>query len=52
MRNTILNFARCVIYTTAPSFPTVAGIRAAYKLMGDGKTEKVTTPSLSDQLLQ
>jgi 7-keto-8-aminopelargonate synthetase-like enzyme len=36
-----MNFARSVIYTTAPSFPTVAGIRAAYKLMADGETQKV-----------
>ncbi|KAG5923790.1 hypothetical protein E4U53_003524 [Claviceps sorghi] len=34
-----MNFARSVIYTTAPSFPTVAGIRAAYKLLRDGKTQ-------------
>lgn len=40
VRNTIMNFARSVIYTTAPSFPTVAGIRGAYKLMSDGKTQK------------
>ncbi|RMZ82893.1 hypothetical protein DV737_g1955, partial [Chaetothyriales sp. CBS 132003] len=40
VRNTIMNFARSIIYTTAPSFPTVAGIRAAYKLMTDGETQK------------
>jgi 8-amino-7-oxononanoate synthase len=41
VRNTIMNFARSVIYTTAPSFPTVAGIRAGYKLMSNGDTQKV-----------
>ncbi|KAF5239313.1 hypothetical protein FANTH_10016 [Fusarium anthophilum] len=40
VRTTILNFARSVIYTTAPSFPAVAGIRAAYNLMRTGETSK------------
>ncbi|KAG6257697.1 putative secondary metabolism biosynthetic enzyme [Claviceps purpurea] len=39
VRNTILNFARCIIFTTAPAFPMVAGMRAAYQLMRDGKTQ-------------
>ncbi|KAF2770097.1 putative aminotransferase [Teratosphaeria nubilosa] len=40
VRNTIINYARSVIYTTAPSFPLVAGIRAGYKLMASGETQK------------
>ncbi|KAH9845333.1 Pyridoxal phosphate-dependent transferase, major domain protein [Teratosphaeria destructans] len=40
VRNTIINYARSVIYTTAPSFPLVAGIRAGYKLMASGRTQK------------
>ncbi|KAG5963907.1 hypothetical protein E4U56_002551 [Claviceps arundinis] len=39
VRNAILNFARCIIFTTAPAFPMVAGMRAAYQLMRDGKTQ-------------
>jgi 8-amino-7-oxononanoate synthase len=35
-----MNFARSVIYTTAPSYPTVAGIRAAYRLMSSGATQE------------
>lgn len=31
-----MNFARSVIYTTAPSFPTVAAIRAGYNLLKTG----------------
>lgn len=46
VRNTIINYARSIIYTTAPSFPTVAGIRAAYKLMADGNTKEVM-PSIT-----
>ncbi|POR37430.1 Putative 8-amino-7-oxononanoate synthase [Tolypocladium paradoxum] len=39
--NTLLNFARPVIYTTAPSFPTLAAIRAGYNLMESGETQKL-----------
>ncbi|KAH7372243.1 putative aminotransferase [Pyrenochaeta sp. MPI-SDFR-AT-0127] len=39
VRSALMNFARSVIYTTAPSFPTVAGIRAAYNLLRSGKTK-------------
>ncbi|KAG6092195.1 putative secondary metabolism biosynthetic enzyme [Claviceps sp. LM220 group G6] len=39
VRNAILNFARCIVFTTAPAFPMVAGMRAAYQLMRDGKTQ-------------
>lgn len=41
VRSVLMNFARSVIYTTAPSFPTVAGIRAAYNLLRTGATQKV-----------
>lgn len=40
VRSVLMNFARSVIYTTAPSFPTVAGIRAAYNLLRTGATQK------------
>jgi len=40
VRDTILNYARCVIYTTAPSFPAVAAVRAGYKLLSSGATQK------------
>ncbi|RYP86958.1 hypothetical protein DL770_004839 [Monosporascus sp. CRB-9-2] len=40
VRATVMNFARSVIYTTAPSFPTVAGIKAAYNLMSSGATQE------------
>ncbi|KAL3956788.1 hypothetical protein ACCO45_009634 [Purpureocillium lilacinum] len=39
--NTLINFARPVIYTTAPSFPMLAAIRAAYNLMETGQTQKL-----------
>ncbi|PMD13334.1 PLP-dependent transferase [Hyaloscypha hepaticicola] len=39
VRNMLLNFARPIIYTTAPSFPMLAAIRAAYTLLKTGKTE-------------
>ncbi|XDG09182.1 hypothetical protein ABKA04_008797 [Annulohypoxylon sp. FPYF3050] len=39
VRLTILNFARSVIYTTAPSFPAVAAIRSAYNLLKSGATQ-------------
>ncbi|KAI1388533.1 5-aminolevulinate synthase [Hypoxylon trugodes] len=40
VRAAVMNFARSIIYTTAPSFPTVAGIRAAYNMMMSGATEE------------
>lgn len=40
VRSILMNFARSVIYTTAPSFPTVAGIRAAYSLLRTGAARK------------
>ena len=40
VRSVLINFARSVIYTTAPSFPIVAGIRAAYNLLRTGATHK------------
>lgn len=42
VRAALMNFARSVIYTTAPSYPTVAGIRAAYNLISSGATQKVS----------
>ncbi|PVH95311.1 5-aminolevulinate synthase [Periconia macrospinosa] len=35
----LTNFARSVIYTTAPSFIVAASVRAGYKLLKDGQTE-------------
>lgn len=49
MRNALMNYARAVIYTTAPSFPSVASVRAGYKLLSSGATQKVW-PSFSEQL--
>ncbi|KAI1460398.1 putative aminotransferase [Annulohypoxylon moriforme] len=40
VRLAILNFARSVIYTTAPSFPAVAAIRSAYNLLKSGATQE------------
>ncbi|PNY26686.1 5-aminolevulinate synthase [Tolypocladium capitatum] len=39
VRTALMNFARCVIYTTAPSFPTVAAVRAGYNLLRSGATQ-------------
>ncbi|KAL8841915.1 MAG: hypothetical protein Q9170_000695 [Blastenia crenularia] len=39
IKSALLNFARSVIYTTAPTFSMVAGIRSAYNLMKAGQTE-------------
>ncbi|KAF5575847.1 pyridoxal phosphate-dependent transferase major domain-containing protein [Fusarium pseudocircinatum] len=39
--DTLLNFARPIIFTTAPSFPMVAAIRAGYKLMESGRTQQL-----------
>ncbi|EME79087.1 uncharacterized protein MYCFIDRAFT_34548 [Pseudocercospora fijiensis CIRAD86] len=40
IRNTLINFARGVIYTTAPSFPMLAAIRAGYGLLNSGETQQ------------
>ncbi|KZF21838.1 class II aminotransferase/8-amino-7-oxononanoate synthase [Xylona heveae TC161] len=39
IRQVLINHARCFIYSTAPSFPMVAAIKAGYKLMKTGQTE-------------
>ncbi|KAH8889180.1 PLP-dependent transferase [Thozetella sp. PMI_491] len=41
VRNMLVNFARPVIYTTAPSFPILATIRAGYNLMESGQTNEL-----------
>lgn len=33
----LLNFARSVVFTGAPSFPMVASIRAAYQVIAKGE---------------
>ncbi|KAF4336977.1 pyridoxal phosphate-dependent transferase major domain protein [Fusarium beomiforme] len=38
---TLINFARPIIFTTAPSFPMVAAIRAGYELMESGRTQQL-----------
>ncbi|OTA56528.1 putative aminotransferase [Hypoxylon sp. EC38] len=40
VRLALMNFARSVIYTTAPSFPSVAAIRSAYNLLKSGATQE------------
>ncbi|KAL8939390.1 MAG: hypothetical protein Q9216_003376 [Gyalolechia sp. 2 TL-2023] len=39
IKSALMNFARSVIYTTAPTLPMVAGIRSAYNLMTGGQTQ-------------
>lgn len=52
VRFTLTNFARSVIYTTAPSFPTVAAIRAGYNLLKSGATKKVRNSAMvPDEIL-
>lgn len=41
IRGVLANFARSVIFTTAPSFPFVAAIKSGYKLLEAGETEEV-----------
>ncbi|KAG6037963.1 putative secondary metabolism biosynthetic enzyme [Claviceps citrina] len=43
VRMALMNFARSVIYTTAPSFPTVAAVRAGYNLLRAGATLEAQT---------
>lgn len=38
-REYLINYARALIYTTAMSFPSLAGIRASYDFMISGRTE-------------
>ncbi|PMB71846.1 putative 8-amino-7-oxononanoate synthase [Beauveria bassiana] len=39
VRDTLINFARGFMYSTAPSFPMVAAIRAGYKLLMTNQTQ-------------
>ncbi|KAI0190589.1 5-aminolevulinate synthase [Astrocystis sublimbata] len=41
VRAMVQNFARSLIFTTAPSFPAIASVRAAYNLMKDGTQQKM-----------
>ncbi|PPJ60880.1 hypothetical protein CBER1_11209 [Cercospora berteroae] len=38
VRHALINFARCLIYTTAPSFAVVAAVRAEYRLLISGQS--------------
>ncbi|KAF7513295.1 hypothetical protein GJ744_009716 [Endocarpon pusillum] len=38
VKSALINFARGIIFTTAPGFPTVAAVRSAYTLMATGQT--------------
>ncbi|KAK3984266.1 putative aminotransferase [Cladorrhinum sp. PSN332] len=39
IKTTLLNFARGLIFSTAPSFPFVAGMRAGCNLLSSGRTQ-------------
>ncbi|CAJ2508143.1 Uu.00g093290.m01.CDS01 [Anthostomella pinea] len=39
VRDTLMNHARAFLYSTAPSFPMLAAIRAGYKLLKSGQTQ-------------
>lgn len=43
----LLNYARGIMFSVAPSFPMLASIRAAYKLLKTGQTQQVILASLS-----
>ncbi len=45
VRDTLINFARGFMYSTAPSFPMVAAIRAGYKLLMTNQTQHVSVNS-------
>ncbi|KAI0104841.1 putative aminotransferase [Nemania sp. FL0031] len=40
VRSALTNFARSVVYTTAPTFPMVAAMKAGYQLLKTGATQK------------
>ena len=42
IRGALTNFARFVIYTTAPSFPFIAAIKSGYELLESGGTGEVS----------
>ena len=41
IRLALANFAKSVIYSTAPSIPVVASIKASYKLIASDQSEEV-----------
>ena len=43
LKSALVNLARPVIYTTAPSFPVVAAARAGYYLMKTGQIKSVSS---------
>ena len=43
IREYLVNYARSLIYTTFMSYPALAGIRASYEYLADGKTEALAT---------
>ncbi|KAL8728512.1 MAG: hypothetical protein Q9166_005334 [cf. Caloplaca sp. 2 TL-2023] len=38
VKSALINFARTIIFTTAPGFPVVAAARSSYRLMATGQT--------------
>lgn len=44
-RSYLINYARTLIYTTAPSHPSLALIKATYDALLAGKTQPVSPPS-------
>jgi 8-amino-7-oxononanoate synthase len=42
VRTMLLNNARGILFTVAPSFPMLAAIRATYMLLETGKTQPVS----------
>jgi 8-amino-7-oxononanoate synthase len=45
VREYLINYARTLIFTTALSFPALAAIRAAFRILESGKTEEVCPDS-------
>jgi 8-amino-7-oxononanoate synthase len=42
IKSALINFARGIIFTTAPGFPAAAAVRSAYTLMATGQTMQVS----------
>jgi 8-amino-7-oxononanoate synthase len=41
VRNALVNFAKSILFTTSPSFPFVAAIKAAYNLLNTTQGQTV-----------
>ena len=47
VKDTLSNYARNFIYSTGPSFPSLACVKAGYNILASSEGEEVSFPALA-----